>query len=222
MSLCTRSEGEYSYVACLDVVAVHLHRLRAIVEEWDGPVPIVRFGTEAYLSDLAGAARACGLVWDATVARAHLDETCIHHAPATVVHEAQSIYDVLAGRLAKSIDIATNWERLATDERAREALVGRRLARYASRLDDLERQLQHAGVQLEVAAAEACEIRAQALDQLRELQEQLVRSRTEADELHRRMEQFETHRVLGPVLRSRRRLKTLLASLRSRVAFRVT
>ncbi len=222
MSLCTRSEGEYGYLACLDVVAVHLRRLRAVVNEWEAPVPIVRFGTGEYLSDLAGAARVCGLAWDATVARAHIDETCIHHTPATVVHEAQSIYHVLAGPPAESIDISTNWERLTTDERAREALVGRRLARYASLLNDLDRQLQQAGVQLEAAAAETCEIRAQALEQLQAVQEQLVLSRAEADELHRRLEQFETHRLLGPVLRSRRRLKMMFASLQSRLAVHLT
>ena len=39
MSLCTRSEGAYGYLACLDLIAVHLRRLQSIIQEWEAPVP---------------------------------------------------------------------------------------------------------------------------------------------------------------------------------------
>jgi hypothetical protein len=218
MSLCARSDGEYSYLACLDVVAVHLRRLRQIVEEWNTSIPVIRFGTAAYLSDMAEAVRACGLEWDDAVVRAHIDETCIHHAPARVAHEAQSHHDALAGPTVDSTDIATNQERLIADERSRETLVGRRLAWYAARAEYAEGRVGQLQAQLEAAIEETRAIRAQAQDQLRSLEEQLARSRGEVAELLRRLARFETHGLFGPILRGRRRVKAMLATIRPRAA----
>ncbi len=239
MSLCTRSEGGYGYWACLDVVSVHFRRLQAIIREWDAPVPLVRFGTDLYLEDLAGAALSCGLDWDVKAACGNIDEDCIHHAAATVAHEAQVLYQAMAGSEHDPRDFAMNQGRLAADERAREILVGKRLSRLLGRLDAAEREGHRTRIRLDQVSTEAAENRDQvrrALDRLREAEElllrsraeaeellrtraeaeglllrtraeaeeRLVRSRAEAEELRSRLAQFETHRILGRVLRGRR------------------
>jgi hypothetical protein len=232
MSLWTRSEGAYGYWSCLDLIAVHLRRLQAIIQEWDAPLPIVRFGNGQYLNDLAEAARSCGLAWDPTAARGNMDEACIHHAPATVAHESQAIYQALAGLSVDPVESPTNRASLAADERVRETLAGRRMAQLLARLEEAEHQLHQTRVELEEVSVEASRAREQlgcTQDRLRETQEQmvrshaeardlLIRSRAEAHELHTRLEHFERHFVLGPALRGRRRLKTVFGMLRDRAA----
>jgi hypothetical protein len=225
MSLCTRSEGAYGYWACLDLVAVHLHRLQTIIQEWEVPLPMIRFGTGQYLNDLAEAARSCGLTWDPTAARGSIDEACIHHAPATVAHEAQSLYQALAGLADAPVDSPTNRSRLAADERAREALGGRRIAQLLARLEEAEHQLEDFAVEAsrtrdELAfTQERLRLAAEQSERARvEARDLLIRSRAEVHDLYTRLEHFETHFVLGPALRGRRRLKTMLDMLRSRAA----
>ncbi len=225
MSLCTRSEGAYSYWSCLDLVAVHLRRLQAIIQEWEAPLPMIRFGTGQYLNDLAEAARSCGLPWDPKEARGNIDEACIHHAPATVPHEAQALYQALAGLSDDPVESRTNRSRLTADERARETLSVKRIAQLAARLEEAEDHLQQTRRQLDAITADSSRTR----ERLRDVEDQLVRSRAEADELlarsrsesqelRARLEHFETHFVIGPVLRGRRRLRSAIGTLRARAA----
>ena len=239
MSLCTRSEGAYGYWACLDLVAVHLRRLQTIIQEWEAPFPMVRFGTGQYLNDLAEAARSCGLAWNPSAARGNIDEACIHHAPATVAHEAQAVYQALAGLSVDPVESPTNRARLAAAERVRETVAGKRIAELVARLEQAEHQLHRTWVQLEETRVQLEEVSVEASrardelaftqDRLRQAAEQsersrieardlLIRSRAEVHDLHTRLEHFETHFVLGPALRGRRRLKTMFGMLRSRAA----
>ncbi len=243
MSLFARSEGSYGYWSCLDLIAVHLRQLQAIIQDCEGNVPVVRFGHGRYLEDLAAAAESCGLPWNPAVAQGSIDEACIHHAPAIVAHEAQELYQSLACLVGDPFDSATNQARLIADECIRETIGQRRSSQLQARLEEIEHQLHQTRAQREAASLEAEQTRdelARALDQLRDAEDQslrscadalellersraesrelLERSRAEIHELRSRLEQFETHFVLGPALRGRRRLKKAVEILRDRAA----
>ena len=198
---------------------------------------MVRFGTGQYLNDLAEAARSCGLAWNPSAARGNIDEACVHHAPATVAHEAQALYQALAGLAVDPVESPTNRARLVVDERIRESLGVRRIAQLVARLEEAEHQCnwkrcrsRHRGLATSSSAPKidcgrprsnwyASRRDAGAKGTLRiEARDLLIRSRAEVCELHMRLEHFETHFVLGPALRGRRRLKTVLGMLKSRAA----
>jgi hypothetical protein len=76
MSLCSRSlttAGVYGYWDCLDMVAIHYDRLKAILESHHERAPRVRFGQPEFLDDLAGTARYCQLPWDPATAAGLID-----------------------------------------------------------------------------------------------------------------------------------------------------
>ena len=125
MSVFTRSEGQHGYKTSLDVTAVHLGRICSIVEKWPEPVPRVRFGGSHYESDLAEAARRCGLNWDPERSERLFDRSCVHHTPATIAHLAQRLYDSLCGGDGLSISPSSNLAILEADALAREGHVPR-------------------------------------------------------------------------------------------------
>jgi hypothetical protein len=127
MSLCTRSRGNMSYWNALDVVGVHLSRMKAAADA-DGRSPVVRFGTPEFWDDMRELAEACALPWCEETVRRVYDPSCVHHLPAAVAHQAQHTLNAL-GRDAWAVDDPeANAERLARDARRYEAAMHGQLA----------------------------------------------------------------------------------------------
>jgi len=123
MSLCSRSEGAMAYWTALDVVGVHLERMKAAADAGGGVQHVVRFGTPRFWDDMKALAVACGLTWDETTARDVYDPTCVHHKPAAVSHPAQAVLDELGRDAWAEFDPAENAVRLARDARKYEAVM---------------------------------------------------------------------------------------------------
>jgi hypothetical protein len=141
MSLFARAEGAWGYWDCLDVVAVHLRRLQAIVEEWSGSVPRIRFGGSDYFEDTELAIRQCGLDWEATKALRVFDGHCVHQVPASIDHRAQQIYDSLCGSQTISSSAERNSAQLQGDARARDEVYSNRLRSAKAAADRLTLEL---------------------------------------------------------------------------------
>ncbi len=278
MSLCTRSNGASGYWTSLDLVAIHLGRMKAILESMNQATRAIGFGSESFLEDLAEAARFCGLSWNKENALRVFDQTCVHQEPATVVHEAQMLYEELGGLRPAHCQGERNGWLLARDARKREALTlhlvsqtieshrrseaqwqvseAQRVAQAQQQLSQAQQQLSQAQQQL----SQEQQQRAEAQRQCSEAQQQLSQSRQQSSQLQQQLSQtqaelgqaqaalsdsrdhlaracgemsraqdserrmweecqrlreqrdrFESHLVLGQVLRARRRLKGLLA-----------
>lgn len=142
MSLCSRSEGAMAYWTALDVVGVHLERMKAAA---DGRVEhVVRFGTPRFWDDMKALAAACGLTWDETTARDVYDPTCVHHKPAVVSHPAQAVLDDMGRDAWAGTDPAENAARLARDARKYEAVSHARAASLEARGESLRQELDSA------------------------------------------------------------------------------
>ena len=218
MSLCTRSEGALGYWASLDLIAVHFGRMKAILENENQASRAVRFGSESFLDDLAEAARFCGLTWNEADALRVFDRTCVHHEPATVVHEAQALYEELGGQRPPLGQAERNGWLLARDARKCEALTQRleshRRSEAQQQLSQAQQQLSQAQQQLSQAQAALSDMRNQltlARDEMSRAQESERRMWEECQRLREQRDRFESHPVLGQVLRARRRVKGLLA-----------
>jgi len=186
MSLCTRSDGALGYWASLDLIAVHLGRMKALLESVNQATRAVRFGSESFLDDIAEAARFCGLSWNKENALRVFDQTCVHHEPATIVHEAQMLYEELGGQRPPHCQAERNGWLLARDARKCEAQA-------QAALSDMRNQLTLARAEMSRA------------------QESEHRMWEECQRLREQRDRFESHPVLGQVLRARRRVKGLLA-----------
>jgi hypothetical protein len=122
MSLCARSQGNQPYWTALDIVGVHLERMKAAVDE--GAVGhFVRFGAPAYWDDIKTLAEACGLTWDEATARRVFDPSCVHHKPAAVSHPSQDLLNELGGDAWADFDPVENAAHLARDARKSEAVL---------------------------------------------------------------------------------------------------
>ena len=208
MSLCTRSEGALGYWSSLDLIAVHFGRMKAILENEKQASRAVRFGSEGFLDDLAEAARCCGLTWNEADALRVFDRACVHHEPATVVHEAQMLYEELGGQRPPLGQAERNGWLLARDARKCEALA-QRLASQAL----ASHRRSEAQQQLSQAQAALSDMRNQltlARDEMSRAQESERRMWEECQRLREQRDRFESHPVLGQVLRARRRVKGLL------------
>ena len=225
MSLCTRSEGALGYWTSLDLVAVHFGRMKAILENEKQASRAVRFGSEGFLDDLAEAARCCGLTWNEADALRVFDRACVHHEPATVVHESQSLYEELGGQRPPLGQVERNGWLLARDARKCEALAQRleshrrseaqqQLSQTQQQLSQAQQQLSQAQQQLSQTQAALSDMRNQltlARDEMSRAQESEHRMWEECQRLREQRDRFESHPVLGQVLRARRRVKGLLA-----------
>jgi len=197
MSLCTRSEGALGYWSSLDLTAVHFGRTKAILESVNQATRAVGFGSESFLHDLAEAARFCGLSWNKEDALRVFDRTCVHHEPASIVHEAQMLYEELGGQRPPHCQAERNGWLLARDARKCEALTQRlesnRRSEAQAALSDMRNQL------------------TLARDEMSRAEESERRMWEECQRLREQRDRFESHPVLGQVLRARRRMKGLLA-----------
>ena len=224
MSLCTRSDGALGYWASLDLVAVHFGRMKAILESVNQATGAIRFGSESFLDDIAEAARFCGLSWNNEAALRVFDRTCVHHEPATVVHEAQMLYEELGGQRPPHCQAERNGWLLARDARKCEALTQRfgahrrseaqQLLQAQAALSDSRDQLARVCAEMSRAQAALSDSRdqlARVCAELSRAQESERRMWEECQRLREQRDRFETHPVLGRVLRARRRVKGILA-----------
>ena len=225
--------GCLGYWASLDLIAVHFGRMKAILESVNQATRAIGFGSESFLDDLAEAARFCGLSWNKEDALRVFDRTCVHHEPATVVHEAQMLYEELGGQRPPHYQAERNGWLLARDARKCEALT-QRLASQAleshrrseaqhtptpaapaqQQLSETQQQLSEAQQQLSQAQAALSDMRNQltrAREEMSRAQESERRMWEECQRLREQRDRFESHPVLGQVLRARRRVKGLLA-----------
>ncbi len=214
VSLCTRSDGTLGYWAALDLMAVHFGRMKAILENENQATRAIQFGSESFLDDIAEAARYCGLTWNKEDALRVFDRTCVHHEPATVLHEAQMLYEELGGQRPPHCQAERNGWLLARDVRKCEALT-QRLQSYWRNEAQVESYRRN----------EAQAALAESRDQLAESRDQLAKAREETSlaqesehrlweeclRLREQRDRFESHPVLGRVLRARRRVEGILA-----------
>ena len=210
MSLCTRSQGAMGYWKSLDLVAVHFRRMKAVLESVNQATRAVGFGCESFLDDLAEAARFCGLGWNKEAALHVYDPACVHHEPATVVHEAQTLYEELGGQRQPHCQAERNGWLLARDARKCEALIRGFVSHSRS---EAQQQLSQAQDELARAHAEWLNSRDQlatAYEEMSRAQESERRIRELCDRLREQRDRFESHPVLGQVLRARRRVKSFL------------
>lgn len=134
MSLCTRSGGIMPYWRALDLVGVHLERMKAVSEEFGGAATIVRFSDSHFQPDLRRLVAACGLAWDDPTVEAAFDKSCVHHRPAIVSHPAQVALERIGGDGWEEVDPAINAARLAKDARQYEATMHRLLVETQTQL----------------------------------------------------------------------------------------
>ncbi len=235
MSLFTRGATKVGYQSCLDITAVHLVRLHAIVATWPSPVPRVRFGGPHYSSDLADAVERCGLIWDPVKSQRLFDRSSVHQTPATIVHEAQRLYDSLCGDHGCSDSSHANLATLEADACSREALYREEIHR--TRADREQHRQDLLATQHSLRSSE--EARDQAEKQARQNQqgwdetqqrwqetqgelslarEQLAAALADKAQLQARLDRFEIHPLIGPALRGRRHLVRAVDSFRSREA----
>jgi len=224
MSLCTRSDGALGYWASLDLIAVHFGRMKAVLESENQATRAIGFGSESFLDDLAEAARFCGLSWNKEDALRVFDRACVHHEPATVVHEAQMLYEELGGQRPPHCQAERNGWLLARDARKCEALTQRLVSHRRSEAqqqlsqarDELARTQQHLSqardelARDQAALSDSRDHLARAREEVSRAQESERRMWEECQRLRAQRDRFEAHPVLGQILRARRRTKGLL------------
>ncbi|WP_337175532.1 hypothetical protein [Paludisphaera sp.] len=126
MSLCMRANGNLPYWTALDIVGVHMDRMKAAADE--GAVGhVVRFGVEPYWDDMKALVEACGLTWDEETARQVYDPSCVHHKPAAVPHPSQDVLNELGSDAWAEFDPIQNAARLAADARKSESVLHGRI-----------------------------------------------------------------------------------------------
>jgi hypothetical protein len=225
MSLVTRRDGLIAYWSALDVVAVHLLRIKQILAAANGHPACVCFGDPGYLAALQDVVRHCGLTWDDSAVSEAFDHSCVHHVPATIFHESQDIFDSLVARTPPA-DSHQNQAQLSRDSRAleevrlREWLANREriveLEETVRRMSEIERHLHTAQARL----AESHRLFEQTAESLNAIQTKLIasqereiRSWEQNEQLRDRLERFESHPIIGFALRSRRRLRVAVDSI---------
>lgn len=230
VSLATRSQGAHGYWSSLDLVAIHYDRMKAVLATETDSSNVVRFGDQRFVEDLEAAALRCGLEWTQEQALGVFDRDSVHQEPAAVCHEAQTLFEELGGeRPSVSQKIEMGWLQARDAQRCeamarhrargeidalREEVVGRarqcaalehqaaqQAARSQAILDQTRNELAHACDQLSMARADAARVRES---------ERLTFE--ECQRLRAQLERMESHPVLGLLLKSRRRVKRLLAS----------
>jgi hypothetical protein len=244
MSLVTRRNGWCGYWTSLDIVAVHFHRQKAILESWENHPPSVCFGNPAYLRILEVVTQQCGLNWNAIAATEVFDRSCVHQVPASVPHEAQDLFESLCEGIAPLRDPERNCAQLESDARRLETL---RLGQWQSatqEISDAREQARQAGVrvveaqdqardfqarladvqsQLNDARARVVDVQSQLISEQRkmnELQAQLMQSQDREIhtlrhnvQLRMHVHKMESHPLLGPALRARRRMRRIIHTI---------
>ncbi len=136
MSIFSRAKGALSYFDALDVTAVHFRRMIDVRADASGPCPVVCFEPQSFPADLARAAEACGLTWDAEKFAAVYDSTCRHHEPAVISHEAQKLFQQLRPDVRRPSS-AENVKRIENDAAQREATIRTHIEQLREQLNTL-------------------------------------------------------------------------------------
>jgi hypothetical protein len=237
MSLVTRRYGWIGYWASLDVVAVHLRRQQAILKAWGQPARGVCFGSPTFMEALVEVTHQCGLRWDANLALTLFDQSCVHHVPAAVPHEAQSLFDALHEESATSRNSQDDGVQLVNDSRFLEELrIGQwqtvfqqvteaqeqaasarlRADQAAAQLRESEARLEESRLYLLEAQRAVIEnqlARIEAQQSLRNSQERELQACQNNDALRTRLERYESHPILAPAIWGRRHLRSLAHSI---------
>jgi len=236
MSLVTRRGGWLGYWTSLDVIAVHLRRQKLILESWEHRPPSLCFGSPSYLKTLEIAVSKCGLTWNTATVLDLFDRSCVHQSPAAVHHEAQNLFEAVIGGEAARQDSKGNQIQQEKDARALEnlrlrqwrshqdqVLEAREQARHAAQCAaEIESQLRETLCRLAELEQTRHELHSQIIDtkemliqaQEREIQAQQreIQAWQRTAQLRERLERFESHPILGPAIRGRRRLRNLIHS----------
>ncbi len=227
MSLVSRRNGLVGYWSALDVVGVHLLRLKQILEARNGHPGSVCFGAPSYLTALQDVVTQCGLTWDDDVVNEAFDHTCVHHVPAAIAHESQELFDSLVA-LPLTPDPRKNQAQLDRDSRALENMrMGEwqasrdriaQLEEAERRALEIERHLHSVHARL-VDAERLFEQTTEALSAMQAKliasQEREIRAWEHNEQLRDRLERIESHPIIGVALRGRRRLRGLIHSIAS-------
>jgi hypothetical protein len=225
MSLVTRRNGLIGYWSALDVVAVHLLRLKQILEARNDHPGCVCFRDPNYLTALQDVVRQCGLTWDEGVINEVFDHTCVHHVPAAIVHESQELFDLLVAR-PLTPDSRKNQAQLDRDSRAVEEMRLRECRANRERiveLEEAERRSREIERHLQTTLARLADserLYEQTTEALNAMQAKLIASQEREirawehnEQLRDRLQRFESHPIIGVALRSRRRLRGLIHSI---------
>jgi len=228
MSLVTRRNGLVGYWSALDIVAIHLLRIKQILEARNDHPGCVCFGDPGYVTHLQDVVKQCGLTWDDDVVNEVFDHTCVHHVPAAIVHESQDLFNSLVAR-PLTPDLRKNQAQLDRDSRALEEMrladSQANRARIAE-LEEVERRSHVTERHLYTAMArlaEAERLFEQTTEAVNAMQAKLIasqereiRSWEQNEKLRDRLERFESHPLIGAALRGRRRLRGLIDSIGSK------
>lgn len=144
MSLCSRARGEQPYWDALDVVGVNLRRLQVINDEFGGRIPMTRFATPHYRTDLQRLVENLELPWSDEIIDQTYDHSCVHQLPATVSHPAQDLFVALCDEQWLKLDAEDNAHRIAQDARRLESLTHERLIELRDELGRTDAAFRHA------------------------------------------------------------------------------
>jgi len=244
MSLVIRRSGSCGYWTSLDLVAVHFHRQKAILESLDQHPPSLCFGSPAYLRTLEVVTQHCGLSWNPYTANEVFDRSCVHQVPASVPHEAQDLFDSLCEGVASFPDPKKDRAQLEKDARFLETLRLEQCQAATQQISDAREQARQASLQVDEARqqtqevqARLAEVRAQLQDahaRVVDVQAQLISEQRRVNELQAQLIQsqdreihalqhnvqlrihahkIESHPLLGPALRARRRMRRIIHTI---------
>lgn len=212
MSLFSRSQGVFTYCDALSAAAVHYRRMLAIRDSWTGPMATVRFEPRNFREDLKVATQLCGLSWNETSFAEVYDGNCRHHEAATVAHEAQELYEQLAGALEIESLNGKSTVRTERDAALREQILREKIQLARSDASKIQEQLEHtrrelqqcwqnltgAHQQIEAAQRQAELFRQEGLllrEDASQLRDELARSRVAAEQLQQQLEQMRLRAV---------------------------
>ncbi|MBN2475437.1 MAG: hypothetical protein JXB62_12570 [Pirellulales bacterium] len=150
MSMFARGPGKVSYATGLDLALVHMKRMREIRDTWQGDRALVRFDSRTLAEDLRRAAATCGLPWRDDVLDDVYDQSCKHHEPVVVAHEAQAVFEDLAELPSGTATFGKEQlARLQHDAGLRETILQRGWAGLRKEVDRLWKENQDAGSEVE-------------------------------------------------------------------------
>jgi hypothetical protein len=227
MSLVSRRAGTIGYWSALDTIAIHLLRMKQILLATTERPGVVCFGESGYRAALADVVQQCGLTWNDEVANEVYDETCVHHVPAAIVHEAQEIFDSMIAR-PLAADFRENQLQLQVDSRVVEEMHLREwkanreriavLEAAVARTEEIERHL-HTAMERLAYSQRLFEQTAEALNSMQAKliasQEREIQAWEYNERLRDRLDRFESHPIIGLALRGRRRLRSVVDSVKS-------
>ncbi|MGO9112927.1 MAG: glycosyltransferase [Thermoguttaceae bacterium] len=187
MSLFQRAHGDRCYNAALDVTAVHFERMKSIRDEWQGDHAVLQFEPRIFAQQVPLVVEMCGLKWDESILAETYDPNCRHYSPTMIVHEAQSLFEQMAGSDDRPAE-QDNLRQLMTDAAVREQSLRQQIAVVRLENDELRSQvdsLRPTDVNLQEELAQARLELSQVREQRKTLQSELDNASLEAETLRR-------------------------------------